>query len=421
MHLIRVARPALVLLAFLTLLFPSGSLHAISLDPSLAGNLILYMPFEEGSGATTADLAGPNTAALLNFDFTPSSGWVDGKKGQALSFDGLNDYVSLDSSKLNLTNNFTVSAWVNSSDVSATGVFLSVRSAYQASGFRIFISGNLLVLQGQTSSGWNGVTFASGAIRDDHWHHVVIVCDTSMLTAFVDGLNIGSTNWSGDFVMNPAAPSSIGTEGAYYFSGLIDDVMIFNRSLSADEVLTLYQLIPQVFAPSAPENLTVDTAFSNEINLNWEYSSPNITGFLIKRRGPLPGVYSDIATLPASARSYSDTGGLVPASTYYYKAFAFTTYPALAYSEKSDVVYATTQVAAPNRPENLAAAPVSPTEIILSWDDTSDDEVGFAIDRASEPDGPWSRIGTVDANVSSYSDKGLSPSTVYYYRVSAFN
>jgi hypothetical protein len=64
---------------------------------------------------------------------------------------------------------------------------------------------------------------------------------------------------------------------------------------------------------------------------------------------------------------------------------------------------------------------VTSTSITLNWQDNSNNELGFQIQRATSPGGPWNLIGSTGANVTSYTDNGLSPSTTYYYQVAAFN
>lgn len=72
-------------------------------------------------------------------------------------------------------------------------------------------------------------------------------------------------------------------------------------------------------------------------------------------------------------------------------------------------------------PGNLAATAVSSSQIDLTWTDNADGETGFKIDRALSLSGPWTQIGTSSANATSYSDTGLNPVTIYYYRVFAYN
>jgi type II secretory pathway pseudopilin PulG len=61
-----------------------------------AQGLVGYWSFDEGSGNIARDYSGNgNNGTLYNFNFTATSGWVDGKVGKALSFDGVDDYVEV--------------------------------------------------------------------------------------------------------------------------------------------------------------------------------------------------------------------------------------------------------------------------------------------------------------------------------------
>ena len=72
-------------------------------------------------------------------------------------------------------------------------------------------------------------------------------------------------------------------------------------------------------------------------------------------------------------------------------------------------------------PSGLIATAASSSQINLSWTDNSSTETGFRIERSSSSAGPYSEIATVGANVTTYSNTGLSASTTYYYRVRAYN
>jgi hypothetical protein len=64
---------------------------------------------------------------------------------------------------------------------------------------------------------------------------------------------------------------------------------------------------------------------------------------------------------------------------------------------------------------------VSQTQIDLTWQDNSNNEEGFYIERKLGAGGNYNVIDTVGANVTTYSDSGLSGNTTYYYRVYAYN
>lgn len=76
---------------------------------------------------------------------------------------------------------------------------------------------------------------------------------------------------------------------------------------------------------------------------------------------------------------------------------------------------------APAAPSNLAATVVSKTGINLAWSDNSNDETGFRIERSLDGSSGWTQVATVWADVTTYSDTGLTCATAYHYRVSAYN
>ncbi len=74
----------------------------------------------------------------------------------------------------------------------------------------------------------------------------------------------------------------------------------------------------------------------------------------------------------------------------------------------------------PAAPTNLIGTAISNTQINVTWTDNANNEEGFTIQRST--DGRvFTPIATVGANLTSYSDTGLSATTFYYYRVAAFN
>lgn len=226
----------------------------ISVLNSATDGLIAQWKFDETSGTTASDSAGTDNGTLLNFNFSGASGWTTGKIATALSFDGVNDYVNLDSSKLSLSNNFSVSTWLNPRPGCA-GVFFCLRSSYTASGFNFSVSGHDLIIQGQTATGWHQTYFAVNQIPNNIWSHVVVVYDKSTVEVYLNGVRLpvdysGDANWGGDFVMNASGSTRIGAENGsgpvgFFYTGLIDDVRVYNRTLIPAEILAMYQAADQ--------------------------------------------------------------------------------------------------------------------------------------------------------------------------------
>ena len=112
---------------------------------------------------------------------------------------------------------------------------------------------------------------------------------------------------------------------------------------------------------------------------------------------------------------------LEPATTYYLKVRAKNLN--YEYSEFDTTVSTATLPAdaPPAPPSGLAVAvKVSTTQITLTWTDNADNEIGFRIER-TVIDGEYTEIGSVDADVTTYTDTELEIDTTYYYRVLAYN
>jgi uncharacterized protein (AIM24 family) len=174
-----------------------------------------------------------------------------------------------------------------------------------------------------------------------------------------------------------------------------------------------------VTIPNAPSNLTAAAGSSSQINLSWQDNSSNETGFKIQRATSSSGPWAQIATVGANTSSYPDAG-LSASTTYYYRVFS---YNSAGNSGYSNVANTTTQssggTTVPDAPSNLTANTVSSSQINLTWQDNSTNETAFEIWRYTGS--RWITLPVQSANVTSYTDEGLSPSTLYFYAVRAVN
>ncbi len=75
----------------------------------------------------------------------------------------------------------------------------------------------------------------------------------------------------------------------------------------------------------------------------------------------------------------------------------------------------------PTPPDLLVAVPISQNQITVSWQDNSNNETSFRIERSLNGTTDWAQIATVGANVTTYANIGLTCSTIYHYRVQAYN
>ncbi len=169
-------------------------------------------------------------------------------------------------------------------------------------------------------------------------------------------------------------------------------------------------------APGAPGNLTAASAGSNKIVLAWADSANNENGFKIERKIGA-AAYVEIATVGANKAGVVDSS-LSANTEYFYRVRAYNAGGHSGYSNEAD---ATTLPNPPTPPSNLTATAVSDSRIDLAWADNAGDESGFKIERKTGAGGTYAEIATVGANVTGYSDTGLTANTQYFYRVRAYN
>jgi hypothetical protein len=173
--------------------------------------------------------------------------------------------------------------------------------------------------------------------------------------------------------------------------------------------------------PAAPTGLSASAVSSSQINLAWTDNATNEAGFKIERcTGPGCTSFAQIATVSANVTSYSNSG-LSASTSYSYRVRANNSFDDSAYS---DTATAVTQAAPalPAAPTNLTAKAISRSQIDLAWTDNATNETGFKIERCKGSTcTSFTQIATVGANVTTFSNTGLTLNTAYRYRVRAYN
>jgi fibronectin type 3 domain-containing protein len=169
-------------------------------------------------------------------------------------------------------------------------------------------------------------------------------------------------------------------------------------------------------APAAPTSLA-GTATETEVTLTWADNATNETGYVVQRRPGSGGTWSTVATLDADAATHTDTD-LTGETAYQYRVFAIN---ALGDSDFSNTLTISTTAAptAPVAPTKLEAT-ASGSAIALTWQDNSDNEDTFVIQRRL-PGGEWQELAVVAADGTGYADTATTAATTYEYRIAAEN
>ena len=226
----------------------------VSGQSALEGGLVGYWKFDEGSGTTTVDSSGNGNVGNLQNGPT----WVDGKRGKALSFDGVDDYTTIENNT-NLdphTSDWTISAWVNIGKLVGGGYtpygFVIVDKR-QTEGDR---SLTLLAHWGASATSqarfgfiFDGSNQAVGArsplMNVFGWHYVAGVRRGGDLYVYVDGSEYGPNNFfergsnlTANTDVSSSTPIHFAHHGAWqlYYNGTIDEVRIYDRALGQQEI-----------------------------------------------------------------------------------------------------------------------------------------------------------------------------------------
>ena len=173
-------------------------------------------------------------------------------------------------------------------------------------------------------------------------------------------------------------------------------------------------------APSAPSGLKA-TAVAGaagllpQVNLSWTDNNPgNETAFLIER-SVNGGPYALLEQVPATQTTYSDLN-LSPG------AYSYVVISTNAAGNSSPSAGANAPVpTTPTTPSQGQAAAMSSTEIELSWQNNAANAAGIRIFRRAGVAGDYTLIATLPSTATTYQDTGLTPGTLYYYHIEAFN
>ncbi|MXV78689.1 LamG domain-containing protein [Candidatus Poribacteria bacterium] len=190
---------------------------------------------DESNGNTVSDSSGNG----LDGKFAQGNpSWVKGKFGNGLEFGGSDMVTVDDDAALDLTS-FTLSAWVNIPKISGPWQIIASKENRNPTGrnYGMFAHTNTGVVHYSfTTGGWKSFD-AKTVITDGKWHHVVATYENPNFKLYLDG-TVDAEQAPGTAPDNHDNFLFIGgcNIGNYWMSGVIDEVVLYNRALDETEI-----------------------------------------------------------------------------------------------------------------------------------------------------------------------------------------
>lgn len=250
-------------------------------DTSMPG-AVLLTHFDESAGATTfQDVSGNDNHGSCVGASCPTAGAI-GKHGNALDFDGTDDYVQVyNEASLNPQQAIAMSAWIYPEDWNGNRrIFQKGMGDNQ---YRFLAEDGWLRFHLSGVGELDTTLPATGA-----WHHVVGVYDGAAMQIWVDGQKEAEQNASGtiDVTVDPLFIGSkyAGAPIGDHFHGLIDETAIYDRALTSEEIGALYG--------SGPSGIDVAWLYAEPISGTVGANSNQVISVTFDATAMQPGAYT---------------------------------------------------------------------------------------------------------------------------------
>lgn len=363
--------------AILSIVVTALALSASVPEAGTTGPVAAY-GFDEGAGTVLHDLSGNgNDGTIANGRWS-----AHGEHGGALDFDGTDTLVSVpDAPSLDLHGKLTVEAWVRP-DALGGWRAIAVKEQPDELGYALYADSKPGLPAGIVYARHRERdTFGAAQLPVGVWSHLAVTSDGSTLRLYVDGRLVDSTPVPGQI---PATPGqlSIGGDTVWneWFDGAIDDLRVYDRTLSADEVAADRDtaVTPETARPSAPPSaptgLTVSDRTPTSVTLTWsgQEEHGDVTGYDVSVDGRRDATTADTT---------ATVTGLVCGTTHTFAVNAFD--PSGAASDPVSLTASTAPCppvaddTPPTTPTGLVTSDATETSLTLAWSASSDD-VGVA-------------------------------------------
>ncbi len=210
---------------------------------ALTDGLVAHWPLDEGDGNVAHDASGNGHDGTLDGDPT----WVladDAKIGAgALSFDGVDDVLSIGSFDVVGGSGITIAGWFILDREGDDPRIVSKAAAGSTQDHWFMLGTKISEKKLRFRLKTDDVTgdLKGGTVDVGVWIHAVATWDGSTMRLYMDGVEVGSLSKGGDLSVDPKVEMAIGNQppasgDAAPLPGIIDDVAIWNRALTAEEI-----------------------------------------------------------------------------------------------------------------------------------------------------------------------------------------
>ena len=281
---------------------------------------VLNTPFEGGSDSTwTNDYSSNDNDGNVSVN-ADSWYWQGGHDSKGTyDFDGVDDYIDFgdqDYYDFENTTDFTLSTWIKTN---CTSCEIVTKSNGAAPHYRMVIHSTgwvrLVANDGTTVKDISSIT----RVNDSQWHHVVGVFDRDdKMKLYIDGVKEREKDMSTVGNITNAGSLAIGrfgSSGTSYFDGFIDDVIVFNRSLTSEQILTLYNNDLDIIVPQ--ETIANEQWYANvTINDGYNDSASLLTGILTISSNWTAPIQTENSGTTATDLSTYNSGTISSVSNY---------------------------------------------------------------------------------------------------------
>lgn len=203
------------------------------------------------------DIIGSNSGILTN-----GTTFVTGVAGEAFSFDGTNDYVVATGKGMQIgTNDFSVEGWVRTT---GTQTWMTICS-FDTYNPAIYVREN-----GSIQLYGSSAISAVAGFNDGQWHHFAVVRKNGSIAYYRDGVPAGTATYTG-FVGPDQFRIGSATAGTEVLPGDVDELTLYNRALTSDEVRSIADAAGSGKCKNIPIFLT-DTLLEAGVDLPYSYS-----------------------------------------------------------------------------------------------------------------------------------------------------